>query len=391
MSSKVLLVEDERTLSGIVRDALETMDFSVELAYDGSEGLRRYFENRPDILVVDVMMPKMSGFDMVKAIRQSDKETPILFLTAKTTVDDVVTGFNLGADDYLKKPFAIPELVVRMKNLLGRSVGRALDQEKGQESYSIGEYQFTPESATLLHKHTGESTLIPRREADILLLLCKGSGSIIPTQNILLSLWGDDDFFNARSLQVLITNSAGKNVRPHIHRLPALHNSADLRFLQPEAILLQHPGRCQVLREHRADYALQRQFPERNPADLPNRFRADTLGPERRQNHIANRPGIALLIGHPLHGNTTDNLPVRYDSPPDTLLAVILRHHTKPPVGIRFGERHQRFPVSEGPLMKVNGHSSDSHCTIFSNTSGEMVSSMSRYSVAAPVWQCWNK
>ena len=205
MNYKVLLVEDERTLSGIVRDALETMDFSVELAYDGSEGLRRYFELRPDILLVDVMMPKMSGFDMVKAIRQSDKETPILFLTAKTTVDDVITGFNLGADDYLKKPFAIPELVVRMKNLLGRSGGRPIDQEKGQESYSIGEYLFTPESATLLHKPTGEATLIPRREADILQLLCKGSGSIIPTQNILLSLWGDDDFFNARSLQVLIT------------------------------------------------------------------------------------------------------------------------------------------------------------------------------------------
>ena len=205
MSSKVLLVEDERTLSGIVRDALETMNFSVELAYDGSEGLRRYFEIRPDILVVDVMMPKMSGFDMVKAIRQSDKETPILFLTAKTTVDDVVTGFNLGADDYLKKPFAIPELVVRMKNLLGRSVGRAHDQEKDQESYNIGEYQFAPESATLLYRPSGDSTLIPRREADILQLLCKGSGSIIPTQNILLSLWGDDDFFNARSLQVLIT------------------------------------------------------------------------------------------------------------------------------------------------------------------------------------------
>ena len=207
MIYKVLLVEDERTLSGIVRDALETMDFSVELAYDGSEGLHRYFELRPDILVVDVMMPKMSGFDMVKSIRQSDKETPILFLTAKTTVDDVVTGFNLGADDYLKKPFAIPELVVRMKTLLGRSGKKTPDQEKGQASYSIGEYQFTPESATLLYRPSGDSTLIPRREADILQLLCKGSGSgsIIPTQNILLSLWGDDDFFNARSLQVLIT------------------------------------------------------------------------------------------------------------------------------------------------------------------------------------------
>ena len=97
MSSKVLLVEDERTLSGIVRDALETMDFSVEQAYDGSEGLRRFFEVRPDILVVDVMMPKMSGFDMVKAIRQSDQQTPILFLTAKTTVDDVVTASPSGS------------------------------------------------------------------------------------------------------------------------------------------------------------------------------------------------------------------------------------------------------------------------------------------------------
>ena len=107
---------------------------------------------------------------MVKAIRQSDKETPILFLTAKTTVDDVVTGFNLGADDYLKKPFAIPELVVRMRALLERSGKRNLDQEKDQESYSIGDYQFTPESATLLHKPTGESAVIPRREADILRL-----------------------------------------------------------------------------------------------------------------------------------------------------------------------------------------------------------------------------
>ena len=185
MSSKVLLVEDERTLSGIVRDALETMDFSVELAYDGSEGLRRYFELRPDILLVDVMMPKMSGF-----------------LTAKTTVDDVVTGFNLGADDYLKKPFAIPELVARMKNLLGR---KQPSREETQETYTIGEYRFSPESAQLLHTPTREITLLPRREADILQLLCKGSGNIIPTQNILLSLWGDDDFFNARSLQVLIT------------------------------------------------------------------------------------------------------------------------------------------------------------------------------------------
>jgi len=197
MSHRVLLVEDELSLASIVRDALETQDFEVTIASDGAEGLHRYFDLRPDILVVDVMMPKMSGFEMVKSIRQSDKETPILFLTAKTTVDDVVTGFNLGADDYLKKPFAIPELVAR--------------------TYTIGEYRFSPESAQLLHTPTREITLLPRREADILQLLCKGGGNIIPTQNILLSLWGDDDFFNARSLQVLITR-----LRGHLSRDPRI-------------------------------------------------------------------------------------------------------------------------------------------------------------------------
>ncbi len=201
MKSRVLLVEDELSLASIVKDALETQDFDVTIAADGAEGLRRYFELHPDILVVDVMMPKMSGFEMVKAIRQSDTQIPILFLTAKTSVDDVVTGFNLGANDYLKKPFAIPELVVRMKALLGRKTGPAKDNA----TFTLGDFQFNPETAQLLYRPTGESTILPRREADILQRLCQHQGEIVPTQNILLDLWGDDDFFNARSLQVLIT------------------------------------------------------------------------------------------------------------------------------------------------------------------------------------------
>ncbi len=198
---RVLLVEDELSLASIVKDALETQEFEVTIAADGAEGLRRYFELHPDILVVDVMMPKMSGFEMVKAIRQTDPDTPILFLTAKTSVDDVVTGFNLGANDYLKKPFAIPELVVRMKALLGRKTGHTKDNA----TFTLGEFQFNPETAQLLHSTSGESIILPRREADILLRLCEHQGEVVPTQNILLDLWGDDDFFNARSLQVLIT------------------------------------------------------------------------------------------------------------------------------------------------------------------------------------------
>ncbi len=212
MSHRVLLVEDELSLASIVRDALETQDFEVTIASDGAEGQHRYFDLRPDILVVDVMMPKMSGFEMVKSIRQSDQETPILFLTAKTTVDDVVTGFNLGANDYLKKPFAIPELVVRMKALLGRKTGQA----KGATVFTIGEFQFNPETAQLQHRISEETTtILPRREADILQRLCQHQGEIVPTQNILLDLWGDDDFFNARSLQVLITR-----LRRHLSQDP---------------------------------------------------------------------------------------------------------------------------------------------------------------------------
>lgn len=214
MSHRVLLVEDELSLASIVKDALETQDFDVTIAADGAEGLRRYFELHPDILVVDVMMPKMSGFEMVKAIRQSDTQIPILFLTAKTSVDDVVTGFNLGANDYLKKPFAIPELVVRMKALLGRKTGPAKDNA----TFTLGDFQFNPETAQLLYRPTGESTILPRREADILQRLCQHQGEIVPTQNILLDLWGDDDFFNARSLQVLITRLRRTlSLDPHLH------------------------------------------------------------------------------------------------------------------------------------------------------------------------------
>ena len=144
------------------------------------------------------MMPKMSGFDMVKAIRQNDKDTPVLFLTAKTSVDDVVRGFDLGGNDYLKKPFAIPELVVRMKALLGREP----KTKDSPSTYPIGDFLFTPETAILQNRTTGESTILPRREADILHRLCQHQGEIVPT----------------RSLQVLITR-----LRHHLSRDPHIH------------------------------------------------------------------------------------------------------------------------------------------------------------------------
>ena len=114
----VLLVEDEQTLAMIIKDTLEEQDFIITTAGDGEEGLRKFFEQKPDVLVADVMMPRMDGFEMVRRIRQSDKATPVLFLTARSAINDVVKGFELGANDYLKKPFGMQELIVRLKALM---------------------------------------------------------------------------------------------------------------------------------------------------------------------------------------------------------------------------------------------------------------------------------
>ena len=164
----VLLVEDEQTLAMIIKDTLEENDFIIHTANDGEEGLSLFFELHPDVLVADVMMPKMDGFEMVRRIRQTDKQTPVLFLTARSAINDVVEGFELGANDYLKKPFGIQELIIRIKALMGKAF--LFTENKVANHFEIGSYLFDPVAQTLL-----------------------------------LELWGDDSFFNSRSLHVFIT------------------------------------------------------------------------------------------------------------------------------------------------------------------------------------------
>jgi DNA-binding response OmpR family regulator len=132
----VLLVEDENTLAMIIKDTLDDQGFSITIAGNGRTGLKAFFENKPDILVTDVMMPVMDGFEMVRQIRQTDKTTPVLFLTARSAVKDVVEGFELGANDYLKKPFGMQELIVRLKALLNR----ASVSEKKETLFEIGNF-----------------------------------------------------------------------------------------------------------------------------------------------------------------------------------------------------------------------------------------------------------
>ncbi|MDR0893926.1 MAG: response regulator transcription factor [Prevotellaceae bacterium] len=216
----VLLVEDERTLAQIIKDTLEGEGFCIHTAADGEEGLSLFRTLRPDILVADVMMPRMDGFEMVRRIRQTNRHTPILFLTARSATDDVVEGFELGANDYLKKPFGMKELIVRIKALLGRAADYAETKKDDAPpsditQFEIGEYHF--DAITQRLDYRGHIEELSHREAEILKRFCLNPRQVVNTQDILLELWGNDSFFNNRSLHVFITKLRHKLAKdPHI-------------------------------------------------------------------------------------------------------------------------------------------------------------------------------
>lgn len=195
----VLLVEDEKTLSMIIKDTLEEQGFLISIAFNGEEGLRTFHTQKPDVVVADVMMPRMDGFEMVRRIRQTDRTTPVLFLTARSGINDVVEGFELGANDYLKKPFSMQELIIRIKALLHKAF---VDKEQ-TNLFEIGNYLFNAVSQQL--SYAGTSQELSHRESEILRRLCERRNEVVNTQSILLELWGDDSFFNSRSLHVFIT------------------------------------------------------------------------------------------------------------------------------------------------------------------------------------------
>ena len=196
--SKILLAEDELALGQIVKESLETKGFEVIFCKDGMEALVEYQKDRPDLLVLDVMMPKKDGFSLAKEIRMQDMAIPILFLTAKSQTQDVVEGFTIGGNDYLKKPFSIEELIVRIKNLLKQK------DENTFETIAIGSYLFEFKKQQLKYK-AEDSISLTHREAHLLFHLYNNKNKVLDRSIILKKLWGDDDFFNARSMDVFIT------------------------------------------------------------------------------------------------------------------------------------------------------------------------------------------
>ncbi len=214
----ILLAEDERNLAMIIKDTLDGQGFHVDVAGDGEEALRLYATNKPDVLVADVMMPRLDGFELVRRIRKHDQTTPVIFLTARSAVIDVVHGFEMGANDYLKKPFGMQELIVRTKALLGRActVTPHLSSDEFTR-FTIGEYIFDAVTQRLTHVPTSSNASLSYRESEILRRLCLHPSEVVTTQSLLLDLWGDDSFFNNKSLHVFITK-----LRHRISQDPAL-------------------------------------------------------------------------------------------------------------------------------------------------------------------------
>jgi DNA-binding response OmpR family regulator len=194
---KILLAEDEPSLGQIIKESLETRNFEVILCENGEEAYKKLKTENPKLLVLDVMMPKKDGFTLAKEIRLENNQIPIIFLTAKSQVEDVVEGFNLGGNDYLKKPFSIEELIVRINALLKRNKDIVF------EEIQIGKYLFSLKKQTLLFENTSEN--LTHREANLLFYLIQHKNQILDRSFILKKLWGDDDFFNARSMDVFIT------------------------------------------------------------------------------------------------------------------------------------------------------------------------------------------
>ncbi len=196
----ILLAEDEPALGQIIKESLETRNFSVTLCSDGEEAYNQYQKTKPQLLVLDVMMPKKDGFTLAKEIRKEDTKIPIIFLTAKSQTQDVVEGFSIGGNDYLKKPFSMEELIVRIKNLLDRS-----SLQKKIEIIQIGNYTFNFPKQTLQLNQSDESVQLTHREAHLLFHLMKNKNEVLDRSLILNKLWGNDDFFSARSMDVFIT------------------------------------------------------------------------------------------------------------------------------------------------------------------------------------------
>jgi len=200
--TSILLVEDDDNLGALLQEYLVAKGFETQWAQDGDKGLKAFLAGTFDLCVLDVMMPLKDGFTLAKEIRNTDKNIPIIFLSAKSQKDDKIEGFQSGADDYITKPFSMDELLMRVQAVLRRTTG--INQNTEQQRYfEIGTLKFDYDKRIL---NSGDvDKKLTSKEADLLKLLCENVNNVLERSVALNKIWRDDSYFNARSMDVYIT------------------------------------------------------------------------------------------------------------------------------------------------------------------------------------------
>lgn len=201
MAIKILYAEDELFLGKIVKESLESRGFAVCMISDGAMVIKTFKDFKPDVCVLDIMLPNRNGFELAEDIRNLNSKIPIIFLTAKTQTEDVVKGFKAGGNDYIRKPFSIAELIVRIENVVGAKKDNA--DRIVSETLHIGKYEFNLLRQTLLYNN--QERKLSYRETELLKYLWQNRNGIIDRREMMNVIWGNDSFFNSRNLDVYIT------------------------------------------------------------------------------------------------------------------------------------------------------------------------------------------
>ena len=199
---KILLVEDDDALRFIVKDNLEQRNYQVSVAENGEVALNLFQEQKFDLILLDIMLPKIDGFQVAQKIRKTDEQTPIIFLTARSMTEDKITGLTIGGDDYIPKPFSMEELLLKIKIFLKRSQSQPVFRENSNQ-ITIGSYLFQPDDLTL--SLNGEIRTLTMKEAELIRFFAENANKVLSRNEILEKVWGSNDYFLGRSLDVFIS------------------------------------------------------------------------------------------------------------------------------------------------------------------------------------------
>jgi len=208
--TRILLAEDDPNLGTLLQEYLEAKDFETVLCADGDKAFKTFSKQQFDFVLLDVMMPVKDGFTVAKEIRTINKKIPIIFLTAKSMKEDTLKGFNLGADDYITKPFSMEELLVRVNAVLRRTEAFQMAASE-QQFFELGDFVFDHERQLL--KYNEKEIKLTTKESELLHLLCLNKNGVLERNYALNAIWGDDNYFNGRSMDVYIAKLR-KHLKP---------------------------------------------------------------------------------------------------------------------------------------------------------------------------------